>query len=494
MSNMTSLGHILRSIINRTQDYCLLCQKQIEGNPINIQDEVVLKETDSNASIKIYDVLSLVLGYEISCSMSALEVLCKHCTHSAVNCYKFIVSAKASFDTITTAISNLKTCLENTPEGIEGKKSLYITLDTSNFATQHYYDNQSNINSSIALKNFQSLFVYNSNDNRQSSNKTIGKRHDGKRRDYFTVPIKTSEMLYDKNDKKNLKCKACLKLYPSLSNLRNHFIRVHAPKDYKCDICQRKFGSLALVEAHKSESHCTIVCSECGKTFHNRHTLKMHEIGHYLKLVCQDCGRVYKSQTTFKKHIDLNICSQKTRASPANAKFTCDYCNKKYTQKVSLRVHIQYEHGNYKSHECKWCKKKFWAQSRLKAHIVKHTQEKKFQCNMCGGKFVTKESLLYHTRTHTGEKPYKCEFCDSRFLSTSRRVDHMKRHHADLIFQCQMCNMKYTTQVCLEKHMKTHKNVDKTVEIPTSEGVIHVSEDEIYLDMSDEDYMNQHVG
>ncbi|XP_050680220.1 gastrula zinc finger protein XlCGF7.1-like isoform X2 [Leptidea sinapis] len=278
-----------------------------------------------------------------------------------------------------------------------------------------------------------------------------------------SYPMKTIDMVYDKNDTQNIKCKQCLKNYPSLANLRNHYIRVHAPKTFTCLTCKKSFGTKSILEAHQNESHVTVICAECGKTFKNRHTLKMHEISHYYKVICKDCGRVYRSHTTYKRHIDLNICGQKSRASPSDAKLTCDYCNKKYTQKVSLRVHIQHEHGNYRSHKCEWCQKKFWAPSRLKAHIVKHTQDKQFQCTICSNRFVTKESLLYHTRSHTGEKPYKCNFCDMKFVSASRKADHTKRIHLNAVYQCSICKIKYTTKICLEKHLQTHKKSDTDV-------------------------------
>lgn len=476
---MEALTQVLQSVITRKYKFCCLCLKVINENTVNIHDEVILKEDDNESPIKMFDVLTDILGFDTCNNISAFDFLCKQCTHLAVTSYKFISTCKNNTDLLSKAITNLNDCFKTVAEDAYGCDSLFVTLDPNNLTTQQYYDNK-DPSSSSSLKRFQSMFDTNSKSPTKNS-KSPGQT---KRREYFSLPIRTSEMLFDKNDRTNLRCKVCYKSYPTLSNLRNHYIRVHAPKNYKCTICNRKFGSEPLLENHKTESHCTVVCSECGKTFNNRHTLKMHEIGHYLKLVCQDCGRVYKSQTTFKKHIDLNICGQKTRASPANAKFTCDYCNKKYTQKVSLRVHIQFEHGNYTAHECKWCKKKFYAKSRLNAHIVKHTQEKKFQCNMCGGKFVTKESLLYHTRTHTGERPYKCDFCDSRFLSSSRKADHIKRHHSDVTFQCDICNVKYTTKEYLERHRKTHEKPTENTTFLIKEG------DEIFLEMSDEEEFN----
>ncbi|XP_068624486.1 zinc finger protein 510-like [Battus philenor] len=438
-------------------------------------------------------------------------MMCEKCMKTAINSYTFIKSAKDNCEQLYNTLKVLSNCIENPMQGLDECHTLFISIDTDNFTSRQFYDYKQLAKPSQAtgLKRFQSLTStenvkqeledYSHKIKTERDEKDFYKKKKKNHRHKFKskesnlmVPIPTSEMLYDKYNRENLKCKDCLKDFPSLSNLRNHYIRVHAPKVFKCSICSRKFGSQSILDAHEKESHCTLVCSECGKTFHNRHTLKMHEMGHEgIKLVCHDCGRIYKSHTTFKKHIDLNVCGQQTRANPAKAKFTCDYCNKKYTQKVSLRVHIQHEHGTYKSHECKWCKKKFWAQSRLKAHIVKHTQEKKFHCDICGGNFVTKESLLYHTRTHTGEKPYKCEHCDSRFLSASRRAEHVKSQHLNATLKCDICNCKFKTQLCLQKHKNMHSNQNNSVSLfrqafPDDINVQIMEDDKIYLEVSDD--------
>ncbi|KPJ04846.1 Zinc finger protein 510 [Papilio xuthus] len=429
----------------------------------------------------------------------------------AIKSYNFIKTTQENSEQLSKIINILSNCSESTKHERDACQTLYISLDPENYTSQLFYDyNQlSKPYLTNAVQRFQSLVnteetqqnlefqseIKIEQDDYFTNIEKINHKHNIRTKNRNHVAIPTSEMLYDKNNRQNLICKGCLKDFPSLSNLRNHYIRVHAPKAFKCSVCHRKFGSQSILEAHKKESHCTLICMECGKTFHNRHTLRMHEMGHDgLKLVCQACGRTYKSHTTFKKHIELNICGQKTRASPAEAKFTCDYCNKKYTQKVSLRVHIQHEHGTYKSHDCKWCKKKFWALSRLNAHIVKHTQEKKFHCNICGGSFVTKESLLYHTRIHTGEKPYKCDLCDKRFISSSRRAEHVKNHHLNATLECDICHRKFKTQLWLDKHKSTHLDKNNGTNLIrqalTNDYEIQIlEEDKIYLDVSDcEDY------
>ncbi|CAK1549233.1 unnamed protein product [Leptosia nina] len=433
-------------------------------------------------TVKLSEILVTVLGNETCQRLSSSEAICKTCMKSTIESYKFIRMAKRNTLSFINIIDNLTHNLKYIQQH-EYHKTLFLQLDT-NYCIEAFYDEKKVKNVSIALERLKSIVRSPYIKSEFPKTEIIGER-----RNHHSFKMKTKDMLYNKHDRTNIKCKDCMKVYPTLSNLRNHFIRVHAPKNFECPSCKRCFGSPALLETHQNDSHVSLICSDCGKTFNNRHTLKMHEISHYLKIICKDCGRVYRSQSTYKKHLDLNICGQMTRASPANAKYTCDHCGKKYTQKVSLRVHIQHEHGNYKSHECKWCNKRFWAKSRLKAHIVKHTQEKKFPCTICGSKFVTRETLLYHTRSHTGEKPYKCTYCDQTFVSAARKADHLKRHHTNLIFQCSMCKIKYTTKVCLENHIKTHRNNENKLVEGTPDTQSKVSVGNSLYFMPDEPYL-----
>lgn len=367
------------------------------------------------------------------------------------------------------------------PDELLSFKTLYVTLNPELQTSSQYYDNTECDDPYSALNRYYTISNYKGKYNLRNKYKdTIPSIKDevkekckeianspkldvvSKKRKFTSgLKVGTLDMLQNRDDLSNIQCKECLSTFQSFTYLRSHFMRRHAPKDFKCDECSKSFGSAGFLSSHKKECHSTgLVCAECGKMFNHRHTLKMHEKSHNIKLMCQKCGRVYKNHNTYKKHIDNQICDAPTRRSQADAKFECDYCHKKYSQKMTLRVHIQYEHGNYKYLECKWCKKKFWCKSRLNAHVVKHTKERNFICTTCNGKFVTKESLLYHTRIHTGERPYKCPHCDCRFLNASRRAAHVRSQHMDPTVQCDICHAKFKSYHFLHKHKKLHKELE----------------------------------
>ncbi|XP_025192518.1 DNA-binding protein RFX2-like [Melanaphis sacchari] len=108
--------------------------------------------------------------------------------------------------------------------------------------------------------------------------------------------------------------------------------------------------------------------------------------------------------------------------------FSCQFCDKKFTNANSLSRHENVHTGKTPI-ECDVCFKTFISKSILCIHKRSHTGEKPYACNVCGRSFTQKSHLVLHYRTHTGEKPYKCCLCEKKFSSTSGRAEHTRRRH-----------------------------------------------------------------
>ncbi|CAG9789942.1 unnamed protein product [Diatraea saccharalis] len=463
-------------ILTSNNAFCNFCLKNIENeneNSYYFEDEVVLDNNDK--CIKLTDLVCYVFGVKAA-SFRASGILCRQCTNSTIVMYQFIKMCNYNIEQLWNAVAILENRLNSILKLESDKKTLFITVDSSKSLTPLIYDNKPAAgNYSMILERFQQISnidKYNlkcmyelSNDldhcevnHSIEVNEKANIKFKQNKKKNKAKKISINEIIFDTNKMSQYKCKICFNIYSNLYRLKQHFLRMHAPKDFVCSECCKSYGSEALLAQHKYDCHSPFMCSDCGKSYTSRSTFKTHMQSHRLKLICQVCGKVFKNKRNFSKHIIMNICDPVIRKMNLDKKYVCDYCRKGYSSKSTLRTHIKFAHGDGEAQVCSWCNKRFHAVSRLTAHIVTHTQEKKFSCDVCGGRFVTKESLLYHTRIHTGERPYKCQYCDKRFLSTSRRAEHIRRHHSDPMLECNICHSKFRSKSCLTRHKKRHFN------------------------------------
>ncbi|XP_059054684.1 zinc finger protein 180-like isoform X2 [Achroia grisella] len=396
----------------------------------------------------------------------ASDFICEKCTESAIICYKFIKTCQNNIHHIESAINSLNECFA-VKTVLQMDKDMIAVLNLNDFTTKQYYDREIK-DKLLVFQHMQTVSNHTSSKLKCFSNNeteienyveniiediNYTSKSEGSNKSH---PISIKGMMCE-NNASIYKCKECSKTFLRSHNLKQHYMRAHAPKTYKCNNCHKYFGSVTILNQHMNESHYNRICTQCGKTFNNITSLKVHEVSHTLKFECHNCGKCYKSMHTFKNHMKLKVCKKLNRKL-TEPKLICDFCSKKYSNKQTLVVHIKIEHEKGKAHVCSWCDKRFSAESRLKAHTVTHTGEKNYSCDLCHRRFVTKESLLIHTRTHTGEKPYECEKCKQRFITSSRRAEHVRREHTESMQECDICNSKFKTRACLLQHRKRHIN------------------------------------
>jgi len=82
----------------------------------------------------------------------------------------------------------------------------------------------------------------------------------------------------------------------------------------------------------------------------------------------------------------------------------CNQCDKKFSQKSSLKKHIQTVHEKLKPYACDQCDLKFGEKCSLNRHIKGvHEKLKPFSCNQCDYKCGQKADLKKHIKICTGE-------------------------------------------------------------------------------------------
>lgn len=96
-----------------------------------------------------------------------------------------------------------------------------------------------------------------------------------------------------------------------------------------------------------------------------------------------------------------------TRASEigkCNEGYRCIFCNKIYSRKYGLRIHIR-THTGYKPLTCKICEHRFGDPSNLNKHVRLHiTDDSRYKCDICGKVLVRRRDLERHKNSWHSEK------------------------------------------------------------------------------------------
>ncbi|XP_055626624.1 zinc finger protein OZF-like isoform X2 [Toxorhynchites rutilus septentrionalis] len=135
--------------------------------------------------------------------------------------------------------------------------------------------------------------------------------------------------------------------------------------------------------------------------------------------------------------------------------FKCEKCEKTFSTKFGLKVHVRTHTGEL-PYPCSHCSKAFRRFSSLQLHIRIHTDERPYSCSHCPKTFRHFASFQLHTRVHTGERPYSCSHCPKTFSQFSSLQVHTRIHTGERPYTCPHCSKSFQQSTTLKRHHRIH--------------------------------------
>lgn len=234
------------------------------------------------------------------------------------------------------------------------------------------------------------------------------------------------------------RCKACGICYMQANSLKEH-AKIHQGfKPVSCETCGVGFASKKSLAKHRithsSDRVKSHICNHCEMRFYDKETLKQHFIRIHLpkesrQFKCDFEGCRYSA--VFRHQLQ-----EHQKVHKDEKPFQCDQCDYSAKTKWTLKKHYR-KHTQEKPFKCKFCPYSCTLSSNMRRHLRVHTGSKPFKCPYCDYSCNTHENLRKHvlnTKKHQGLKMYVCDqaACD---FSTNVFQDwrkHLEENHSDV--------------------------------------------------------------
>ncbi|XP_063063534.1 zinc finger protein 652 [Engraulis encrasicolus] len=247
-------------------------------------------------------------------------------------------------------------------------------------------------------------------------------------------------------EKQHYPCKKCPRVFNNRWYLEKHMNVTHNRMQI-CNKCGKRFLlESELLLHHQTNCEKSIQCVTCGKAFKKLWSLHEHnKIVHGYaekKFSCEICEKKFYTMAHVRKHMVAH-----TKDMP----FTCETCGKSFKRSMSLKVH-SLQHSGEKPFKCENCSERFQYKYQLRSHMSIHIGHKQFMCQWCGKDFNMKQYFDEHMKTHTGEKPYICEICGKSFTSRPNMKRHRRTHTGEKPYPCGVCGQRFRFSNMLKAH------------------------------------------
>lgn len=208
-----------------------------------------------------------------------------------------------------------------------------------------------------------------------------------------------------KNGKVVYICGVCSFEAESMGFLLSHRTLVHSDVgSFKCPVCSIYYKTPGLLKRHTSVHHLIQICKYCDKTFSNKLSLERHINNHHKLTPLEfQCVKCNAYFDTMDKMEDHLVVHYTNPSST----FNCNNCDRSFTTYAARNKHIDLEHMI--EMECNIChvvlpSKEAMDKHNNSVHQPKKTGNKMYECNTCRKYFPSIKDILIHRETHSSSK------------------------------------------------------------------------------------------
>ncbi|CAK1583917.1 unnamed protein product [Parnassius mnemosyne] len=255
-------------------------------------------------------------------------------------------------------------------------------------------------------------------------------------------------------------------------------VDVKIPRFY-CPFCENAFSSTTRLICHLNQH--VDVCIEkgvacCDNVYKDTKSFAVHlqerHVNHPPNAtnICQSCGFAAEDSQQLQSHVskehyvekdDVNNVKERLENHDRCQKYipaVCPECNKTFSNKYNMLVHMKSHNGTTEKFHCNRCNKTYKSQASLKFHQkVSHEGILSFLCSYCGEAFPSRVERDVHTRIHSGKKPYTCKYCGNSYRAKNTLDRHVEIHLDIRKYECHICSKKFRKRTHLNYHLTTHK-------------------------------------
>ena len=236
-------------------------------------------------------------------------------------------------------------------------------------------------------------------------------------------------------------CNQCDQQFTQQNILTHHIKFIHEGFKYTCKQCDyqsEKPSNLAvhiqsIHELVKYTSNQNLDIKQIEHKIAENEDVHLEDHSNSLKEYVEH--QTLNSMYPMTENNERNKNNKQERVVRANGvKFSCNLCDKQFTQKISLKRHIQSEHEGIR-YACNQCDYQATQKGSLKTHVQSLHECVKYACNQCDSQYKYPSDLTQHIKSqhHEGVK-YTCNQCDKQCTTLNNLRTHIKSKHKVLAF------------------------------------------------------------